>query len=209
MREMTLGQMKKLLLLASALVAMPTMASADIIEADFSGTVNGMAPVFSSDGYTFTVAHFDNKPFTGDFIFDTSKGTLQDISPGVHQISDGLVSASLHLEAGGNCDNVAVCADLGVFTFVQSDIYWPPSMTWSDGGGLMDARVSDGSFYVFALDWEYQEGTCPAGPCGQFTGWGGTVTDKSVPVPGPIVGAGLPGLLALLALILGRRRPVI
>jgi len=110
------------------------------------------------------------------------------VSPTSHRLDGGLISASIDLGSYG------VWGGNGTFF----ERYGGPSLLlWDDFGG-QSARAG-GTYYYLAVDTNgttqfhggFQFGLCPTtqgGPCG-------VINDAIVGLPGPIVGAGLPGLL--------------
>jgi hypothetical protein len=173
--------MKVRIALVAALL-IPAPAAASIIEATFTGLATVIyVPQFGSPQNGVA-----NVPFTADLIYDTTMGTLQN-NGSSHRLDGGLVRGTALFDG---------------FQFAANG--WPPgsfitrqddlsSITANAGSGFQQIKISttDPSFF--------QTGTCPGGICGQFTRLDSvnlTIDGVAVGVPGPAVGAGLPGLLA-------------
>jgi hypothetical protein len=179
--------------LLASLSASP--ASADLLEAHFTGTTGANlgfysagtfgCPVVTSGGCTFPAG----TPFTATFDFDTSLGVLSSPSPGVFDLTGGLVSATLAVAGVGNFSNTG--SDLNVLEW-QADTLGnliPIESVAQDGGGFREIAFSGSSGF-------FQSGTCPGRPCSALSATSENLTDLStVSVPGPILGAGLPGIV--------------
>jgi hypothetical protein len=212
MRDRRKGWGNKLSVCAVSLVlfSVITQAAADIFEADFTGAVARSfgfydGPDCPSPGCVLA----PGTPFTAVFVFNTDLGTLSTHN-GVNELNGGLVSASITMSAI-DFSGFAFDGSLGAF------------FAWQTGGasGLSVNEASAIGFHACgffcslilapdgSLPSSFQTGTCPGRPCGILDISSATLTDLS-PVPGPIAGAGFPGLLlasgGLVAWWRGRKR---
>jgi len=188
-------------------VAFP--AAADIIEADFTGVIT-QSNFFPAPPGT---------PFAAQFLFDTSLGTLGNTDPTRFQLCGGNLS---------NCGAGPVSSPLisASITFASFGTFQAPTgfgfFAWTDNGPGSFANITafarDGG-HSFTDDLEfptesggigffYLDARNPVGPNVVLSE--DTRTAFYTSVPGPIAGAGLPGLLLACGGLLGwsqRYRP--
>jgi hypothetical protein len=185
-------------------------ARADIIEAVFIGVVIP-SPFGAGDYISSITGAFVSEstlyglPFTATFQFDTDKGVLSHPSSGMSELVGGLVSASFLIQN-----------DEGSFALqgIQSS-----RIDWANDFSTALARASDFFGHQIVLSNPnptganpngFTDGTCPGKPCGFLQTDSVTVSNLSAPspVPGPLVGTGLPGVLfgLLAAMRMYRRR---
>ncbi|MBJ7405937.1 MAG: hypothetical protein JHD07_22545 [Bradyrhizobium sp.] len=180
-------------------------SKAALIEASFAGIISGIGP-YGGEPEPYTRPF--STTFTARFIFDTDFGTTQQIAPGVFLLmqTDGEAFASITLAPivghpffGSGPRTYSVSSD---FAF----------LSWQEGSGPILAKVDFGGHFNIAAQLNgigsFQHGLCPSNysPCGTTYATSSTFIDP-LPVPGPTVGAGLPGfLVAVLAFVGWRRR---
>jgi hypothetical protein len=168
--------MKKLALLLVVLLA-PAPASASIIELEFTGV--------AQFGPSFAPWAFSAHPFIADLSFDTTQGTLTTIAPGSYSLDNGLLSASLMIIDFGN---------VGVGLFPYNNTSW---LSWSDDFNSVAVAIPGDGYHSFSISEErgfWQFGTCGSA-CASLTTYTTSIAVDGVGVPGPVVGAGLPGLI--------------
>jgi hypothetical protein len=164
-------------------------ARADIIQAVFTGTISAK--------WDWHVDFPDNPlgglPFSYTFIFDTTKATATYRYDGFTEIYGALIGGS----------------ELWFSSIAFGGSYF----RWSDDllHGSASATIGEQNVGVgFGSSDFFQNGTCGT-RCGNLNTTSTVITVLStspVPVPGPLAGSGLPGLLAMLGLALARRRYV-
>jgi len=190
--------MKKLALIGVLALLAPAPVSASIIEVEFTGLATGMFGVFSPVTHIITVHGFQDRPFTASFIFDTASGVMTHTADG-HRLAGGSATAGVSIDAGA----------LGM-TGGSAYSDWAPGFTflsWRDDLSAVSANVG-ADYHNVNLDnipgpgslqfGQYQSGLCPTGACGHFSRVDTvSMTIDGVPlaVPGPLAGAGLPGLI--------------
>jgi hypothetical protein len=179
---------------ASLLLGSTSSAQADIIEADFAGTIRGIAPYFDSSNQYYLNPF--STTFTARFVFDTALSTVEQTTPGVYRLTEsgGAASASITLAAIGGSPSYGN----GPLTYtVSAD---GATLVWQDGLGPTLANVDlDGYHQIYVQlggQGAFQHGLCPStfNPCGTPVATSSNLIG-TFPVPGPIVGAGLPGLI--------------
>jgi hypothetical protein len=175
--------------------AIASPALADTIEVVFTGLAAGRWPFYSANG-DYNQGQFFSKPFTADFVFDTDQGTLHTISPGSYQLDQGLVSAFIDL------------GDLGVWGGTAAGYFHHYAeysfLSWR--GDFSSIVANAGGYYQHLSTYSpssgyyggFQLGLCPTtfgGPCGHISSIESISFSVSKSVPGPMVGAGAPGLV--------------
>jgi hypothetical protein len=182
-------------------------ARADIIEADFTGVVTGaggfIVPIGPGD--IVPEAVLIGLPFTSTILFDTTKGTLLQPSPGMNELWGAAISASFSIP--------------GYVSLVNWRGFSTSFLGWSDDGSNVQAAAQEEGFYLYIdlFDFgssppSFQFGTCPGRPCGALRIDSAVMSNLGpspapLAVPGPLAGAGLPGLaFAILAVMRMYRR---
>jgi hypothetical protein len=184
----------------AALLLIPASASADIVEVDVP---NGSVPIGSyltecdANGVNCSLFGFNHA--TISVIVDTSIGTLSETAPDSFSLSKTGFQVTITINAEDLYPRGGVFIPPHDLT-VQTSV--PGSATWQTGfANLQILGNTNGAFDHFNLStnldtamFDFQLGPCPGlNPCGYGSG-PFTLTDLS-PVPGPIAGAGLPGLI--------------
>lgn len=200
-RKVTNGSLAIVTILTLALTSLTvTKAQADIIEADFAGTITGPAPYLDSSG-TYYLNTFSTT-FTARFMFDTAlMSTIEQTAPGIYRLTESgsAASASITLASIGGSPSYGN----GPLTY---SIFGLGTLLWQDGLGPMLADVQSSGYYnIFVqLDGQgfFQDGNCPSllVPCGRTTATTSNLID-TFPVPAPIVSAGLPGLILVVGIL--------
>jgi hypothetical protein len=200
----------KLLGVTTALVLLGTVprADADILNATFVGTYLGVFNAnacFLTGGQCVTYASIVGDPYAATLLFDTTRGTLSSPSPGVVQLQGlvGVPSPALSMSivisdsALGNIGAFAPGSGGSLLSW-QFDSLGNPQILEAFAQNDFGSFEFGSNLPPFGKDGFFQHGTCPGLPCGFLDVTSSTLTDLSGPlsaVPGPIVGAGLPGIL--------------
>ena len=173
-----------LLTTTALLCALAAPARADIIDITYTGLASGFDGMLPCP--PCGTRQFSNAPYTETFEFDTTLGTLTTTANGDYDLVDGLVFATVNIPgvpAGAGATGNALSNEL----------------IWSPDGSFLQPNVGSDFMHITANN--YQWGTCPD-ECGGLFASNVTFTDTPAPVPGPVVGGGLPGLLGLGLLLL-------
>jgi hypothetical protein len=188
---------------AGLLLSFDTPAKTDIIHATFTGTVTGGVAGTYHD-YATGLNHLESSliglPFTALYTFDTTKGVLSHPSPETNDLRNGLIGPAILTIDGLGTFNF--WGDIGhlLWTLDQSLIV---ASAFGDGYNQLDSGFLTAG-YIGGWDPSvgfFQTGTCPGLPCGTLH-----IDTSILGTPGPIAGAGFPGLLLLGAAILAWRR---
>ena len=189
----------KLLWVVAAMLAVfgpVRQTSADIFQATFTGTYAGPGVgFFILNGQLVPYDSIVGDTYTATFLFNSDRGTLSSPSPGIEQLSGSAATspslgARVVIDGGalGRIGGGSNGSDLGILgwqTDGHGDLNITRAIARSDGG-FSNVDIGPGGGF-------FQSGTCPGLPCGFLNVSSATLVDLSV--PGPIAGAGLPGLL--------------
>jgi hypothetical protein len=130
-------------------------------------------------------------PYTATISFDTEDGLFQQIAPDSYQFTPPYDDFG-HIVAQFS-NGISISADGG-----GDYVAWSPGLLTGNIGGYFShlALPSDGVRYI------------QVGTCGSFCSFISVdrFSVSGLPVPGPIVGAGLPGLLIVLGGLIAWRR---
>src|SRR5258707_9251154 len=158
-------------------------ASADILQATFTGTYAGAGGFFFLNGQLVPYASIVGDPYTATFLFNSDRGTLSSPSPGVEQLSgSGPTSPSLGAVVvidGGALGRIVGGSPRGSersFLSWQTDGLDDLNIIQAfaqSGGGFNDVDIGPvGEFPPFAkcapgsMCGFFQSGPCPGAPCG-------------------------------------------
>lgn len=158
-----------------------------LIELTFIGTANAIRFAGGEPGQYFHIIG-GPQPYTANFVFDTSLGTLSD-----HRLDGGLVYASITTEMFGIWGG-------GPFNFQGA-----PWLTWDDALTTVTAVAAPASHWSLNVTnitqplgghyGSFQFGVCPTainGPCGYIASVDSLTV---VGIPAPIVGSGISSLI--------------
>jgi hypothetical protein len=180
--------LKMVLAVAVLLFGPPTSTWADTVTVDFTGTIF-LGAYNTVNGQV----SLRGESYTSHFVFDLGNLT-PDTSAGSHELENLVTTASFTIDIG----TFSVQGPFG--TLIWTDDFSSVLADVNTDGGFHHLNMSSYPQSLFAdvipVFGSFQFGTCPGllgpnkGPCGLVTD-----TSFSVGVPGPIVGAGLPGLV--------------
>jgi hypothetical protein len=186
------------------LLVVTTGAEATLLEAQFGGTIS-LVPngtFTTSGGVSLPNTSLLGTSFSATFVFDTALGSLSSPAPGINRLDGGVVSTQLVLP--------------GIETFGNIFIGDVSILQWSsDFSSVLAASLGGGGFFSLNMGLGsmgpdvgfFQTGTCPGRPCGFGSIDQRSVFEVVVGVPGPLVGAGFPGIvLAFGGLLMWWRR---
>jgi hypothetical protein len=177
---------------ALAFFGVASLAKADIYEIHSSGVVgNSVGLTRNALTNQFEVLPV-NTPMSVSLTFDTSLGTLT-MANDITTLHGGLIAESVFITGWGS-----YCTGSGLFLPCSN----APVLAWQGDTLTADTIIAANVGPVLQSFWTIsplggflQTGPCPGEPCNNYAADLGTltVTDLSI-VPGPITGAGLPGL---------------
>jgi len=199
-----------LLGVVAALVLLGTgpRVEADILNATFEGTYAGVhnaSATFFLHNQSVTYASIVGDPYIATLVFDTTRGTVSLSPQGAVELRGGDPSAALTMSVvisdsalGNIVSSAAGCGICGgSFLSWQFDSLGNPQILQAFAANAFGS-FDFGPNLPFGADGLFQFGPCPGQPCGFLDVTSSTLTDLSGPlsaVPGPIVGAGLPGIM--------------
>jgi hypothetical protein len=176
---------------------------------NFTGLASGTFQTFPAGG-RLEDHTFEDTPFTARFTFLTDVGVVQTIGPDSYRLDYGFVNARLVIsDLGVNRVLFGLPGNRSVPLPVNGTLFW----TGDNFSNVRASAADDGTFMLGASSdfGSFTIGSCFA-PCGHFTSLDYSVSvtpwQFASPVPGPLAGAGIPGLILACGGLLGwmRRR---